>query len=358
MSFPGIAYTFLRASQSSHFRQDPAMLNYAETYIIYAKNMAKFYAKRHDERFAFLCGNAGIYAVAAAIANEQKNPDGIIDEILKFQEGFEPCKQSNNDHGNDEILVGRAGYLSGMYWLNSQLKPAPFSNAQILEICEEMVESGKQYSTRKRSPIPLMYQYHGTEYLGAAHGVCAILHMLLESPWFKNTETSRWNIDIKNSVDQFLSLQEKDGNFPVRLERPGDRHEKRLVHWCHGAPGAIYLLVKAYLVFKENRYLEACKKAADLVWERGLLYKGPGICHGVAGNGYVFLIMYRLTNDDKYLYRAYKFMEFLTDKDFCRLARTPDRPFSLYEGTAGTICYLLDLLEPEKAAFPFMDVFS
>lgn len=130
-----------------------------------------------------------------------------------------------------------------------------------------------------------------------------------------------------------------------------------MVHWCHGAPGVVYVFAKAYLVFKEQKYLDACHKCAELVWKKGLLLKGPGICHGVAGNGYVFLIMYRLTGDKMYLYRAVKFFEFLTSEQFLRHARKPDNEFSLYEGVSGTVCYLLDLLEPEKAAFPFMDVF-
>jgi hypothetical protein len=51
------------------------------------------------------------------------------------------------------------------------------------------------------------------------------------------------------------------------------------------------------------------------IWEKGLLKKGPGICHGVAGGGYAHLLLYRLTNDKKYLYRAKKFAQFLhTDK--------------------------------------------
>ena len=37
------------------------------------------------------------------------------------------------------------------------------------------------------------------------------------------------------------------------------------------------------------------RRAGDLCWARGLLKKGPGICHGVAGTGYVFLLLYRLT---------------------------------------------------------------
>lgn len=68
--------------------------------------------------------------------------------------------------------------------------------------------------------------------------------------------------------------------------------------------------------------------------------------------------MYRLTKEPKFIYRAKKFMRFLTEQEFVDDARTPDRPFSLYEGIAGTVCFLIDLLDPENAAFPFMDVFS
>lgn len=155
------------------------------------------------------------------------------------------------------------------------------------------------------------------------------------------------------------ALQESDGNFPIALGSEKQRNtEKRLVHWCHGAAGAIYLLTKSYLLFNEQRYLMACEKAADLIWNRGLLRKGAGICHGVAGNGYAFLILHRLTDDAKYLHRANAFMQFLTHSEFVARAKTPDRPYSLYEGLAGTVCFLLDFLCPKKAAYPFMDVFS
>lgn len=130
-----------------------------------------------------------------------------------------------------------------------------------------------------------------------------------------------------------------------------------LVHWCHGAPGAIYLLIKAYQLFKDEKYLIACHRASELVWRKGLLLKGPGICHGVAGNGYVSLIMFRLTKNPKYLYRAMRFGHFLTRPEFLRYTGRPDRPFSLYEGLAGTVCFLVDLIHPETAAFPFMNIF-
>ncbi|KAL1396665.1 hypothetical protein pipiens_010368 [Culex pipiens pipiens] len=185
-----------------------------------------------------------------------------------------------------------------------------------------------------------MYEYHESDYLGAAHGLCSILHMLLESPWFgEGSGASETKLaDIRGSVEAFLRNSGRGWQVPYAT--------------------AIYLLAKAYLVFKEEKYLAGCRKCADSIWRHGLLYKGPGICHGVAGNGYAFLLMYRLTGEKRYLYRAGKFAEFLSAECFLANARTPDRPFSLYEGLAGTVCFLADLLEPSQASFPFMDVFG
>lgn len=59
-------------------------------------------------------------------------------------------------------------------------------------------------------------------------------------------------------------------------------------------------------VFKEEKYLKEAADCAEVIWQRGLLRKGYGVCHGTAGNGYAFLSLYKLTQDRKYLYRACK----------------------------------------------------
>lgn len=155
----------------------------------------------------------------------------------------------------------------------------------------------------------------------------------------------------------FSALQERDGNFPIALGSEKKRNtEKRLIHWCHGASGAIYFLLRAYQIFNDKKYLDACKKSADLIWEKGLLRKGPGICHGITGNGYAFLMLFKITQDQRYLYRAIKFAEFLRKSRFIREANIPDRPYSLYEGTAGAVCFLIDLIHIDEASFPFMKI--
>lgn len=238
----GIAYMFLKLHQSQHDFKELKPLENAQLYINDAKAKALNYSRSgsRDERCSFLCGNAGIYCVAAVVSFHSNNLDEMNKDLQAFESGHEVCKPINySRYGGDEILgkfvgfdsvekvqkkilfrlVGRAGYLSGMYWLNKQLKPEPFQDNRITELCQAMIDSGRQYSADKRSPFPLMYHYHGTEYLGAAHGLCSILHMMLESPWFKAdadslnfSKISKTKLaDIKNSIDGFVGemLQNK-----------------------------------------------------------------------------------------------------------------------------------------------------
>ena len=88
---------------------------------------------------------------------------------------------------------------------------------------------------------------------------------------------------IHQAVDYVLACECSNGNYPP-VPREVCHQEDELVHWCHGAPGVVYLLAKAYLTWKDEKYLQAMRRCGDLIWHKGLLRKGPGICHGVAGN--------------------------------------------------------------------------
>ena len=90
------------------------------------------------------------------------------------------------------------------------------------------------------------------------------------------------------------------------------------------------LIFRAYQVWRDSSYMSALIKAANCVWRKGLLRRGPGLCHGVSGSGYVFLLLHRMTGDVSWLHRAVKFAEFLFSDQF-RTARDPDNPVSLFE---------------------------
>ena len=258
--------------------------------------------------------------------------------------------------------MGRAGYVCGALWLREVFGREVVPLRDLVSICSAMVAKGAHYARRNRSPSPLMYEYYGTEYLGAAHGLSSILQVMLSVPAFMASQSEESAKLVKDSVDYMLGLQGPSGNIPCAMDEVPSHSgrsrvpEHELVHWCHGAPGTIYLFARAFTVFREEKYLQAALQSGNAIWERGLLKKGPGICHGVAGNAYAFLLLYRLTKDPTHVFRAKKFAEFMQSEEFRKGSRTPDCPYSLYEGIAGTACFLIDLLDPDKASFPFFEV--
>lgn len=40
--------------------------------------------------------------------------------------------------------------------------------------------------------------------------------------------------------------------------------------------GTVYLLARAYMVFEDRKYMEACIRCGEVSWHKGLLKKGPG----------------------------------------------------------------------------------
>ena len=88
--------------------------------------------------------------------------------------------------------------------------------------------------------------------------------------------------------------------------------------------------------------MEAAKRCSDVIWKRGLLKKGYGLCHGVCGNAYAFLAMYKETGDARYLQKAKRFCNFACDYGSSGCP-TPDRPYSLFEGMSGTVYFLDDM---------------
>lgn len=53
---------------------------------------------------------------------------------------------------------------------------------------------------------------------------------------------------VKPSVDHVCRLKFPSGNYPPCM---GDDRDL-LVHWCHGSPGVVYMLLQAYKVKSES----------------------------------------------------------------------------------------------------------
>ncbi|ESO05814.1 hypothetical protein HELRODRAFT_184893 [Helobdella robusta] len=297
---------------------------------------------------SFIAGDAGPYCVGAIIFKADKKQDESEKCLKKFMDLFEKIDEDYDEP--DEILYGKSGVLYALLFLRKHFGHERILDSMIMKLTKLILRSGQSRGQADGGEPPLMYQWHNKRYLGAAHGISGIIYMLLcvkDDPYI----VKHMNDLIKPTIDYLITLKYPTGNFPSSLESSEDK----LVQWCHGAPGWIYMLLSAHQIFDEPVYLRTAKECGKTTWERGLLKKGYGLCHGTAGNAYCFLALYNATENPKYLYRAIKFGEWCLDYGK-HGARTPDRPFSLYEGMAGTIYFLADLLKPKEAKFPGFQV--
>lgn len=98
----------------------------------------------------------------------------------------------------------------------------------------------------------------------------------------------------------------------------------------------------------------ALYRGGMLVYERGLLRKGVGLCHGIAGSVYALLAVAEALDDHAktehgewflraahLAQRACKYEEMTVRGEM----DVPDRPYSLYEGVAGMCCAWADVVD-------------
>jgi Lanthionine synthetase C-like protein len=114
------------------------------------------------------------------------------------------------------------------------------------------------------------------------------------------------------------------------------------VQWCHGAPGIVTSL--AELTPDDPEHDRLLRAGGELTWRAGPVTKGPGLCHGTAGNGYAFLALLERTGDERWLERARAFaMHAAAQVARAREAHGRSR-FTLWTGDPGTALYLADCL--------------
>ena len=98
------------------------------------------------------------------------------------------------------------------------------------------------------------------------------------------------------------------------------------------------------------------KQGGELAWTAGPLAKGPGLCHGTAGNGYAFLKLYKTTGNEKWLDRARRFAMHAIGQSERAANEHGRNRHSLWTGDLGLAVFLRDCING-IARFPTLDVF-
>ncbi len=131
--------------------------------------------------------------------------------------------------------------------------------------------------------------------VGAGHGFAGNVLALTAGEWLGADVQARLE---QRAIQTLLDLAERDADLAQwwpTAERPQSMSQIR-TQWCHGAPGMITSF--AHVAPHDASLTDLLAAGGELVWRAGPLLKGPGICHGTAGNGYAFLKLYQRTADE------------------------------------------------------------
>ena len=171
---------------------------------------------------------------------------------------------------------------------------------------------------------------HTARYLGPAHGFAGNVHVLRGH--VDEAELRRW---IEPVLRTYAVWSGETVNWPPVVGSGTDR-----IQWCHGAPGIVATLAE---LMPEDLLLAG----AETTWRAGPLEKGPGLCHGTAGNGYALLKTFAVTGDELWLERARSFAA-------AAFEQVQNR-YSLMTGDIGAALFAQACLDVDPR-FPILDV--
>lgn len=176
--------------------------------------------------------------------------------------------------------------------------------------------------------------------LGAGHGFAGNAYALLRGAPLLPAERRETLFERCIETLRATAMFEGDrANWPPGVGPPRPGRTKVLVQWCHGAPGIVTGLAD-FPAGRSSEMDEMLLKAGNAVWNAGPLAKGPGVCHGTAGNGYAFLKLHERTGDLAWLERARSFaMHAIAQGEQARSQYGRGR-YSLWTGDPGVAVYL------------------
>ena len=279
---------------------------------------------------ALLTGETGILLVAWRL-----DPSAELERELLAH------VQENVDNNADELMWGTPGTL-----LAARAMQEWTGGDMWREVCAETAEA---LWRRRDSDGLWTQQLYGetSRGLGPVHGVVGnvlALRDALDTGRRDLLERETGGVLVREAV-----VEDGLANWPMTAggDLATEDGEIRL-QWCAGAPG---------IVTSAASYLdeELLKAGAELTWRAGppTMEKGPGICHGTAGNGYAFLKAFARTGDERWLERARRFAMHALEQ----VKRRGHRRYSLWTGDAGVALCAADCLDV-RTAYPVLETWD
>jgi hypothetical protein len=210
-------------------------------------------------------------------------------------------------------------------------------------------ESAEALMARRGEDFLWTQQVFGQTFrdLGPVHGLVGNVHALLQRPGERNAALERETGGVLASE---AVVEDGLANWPAWAGGELEARDKQVrVQWCHGAPG----IVATAAPYLDDELLLA---GAELIWRAGAhgAEKGPGICHGTAGNGYALLQTFARTGDERWLERARRFaLHALGQVERGRGENGRGR-YSLFTGDLGVALFASSCLDADPR-YPILD---
>jgi hypothetical protein len=286
---------------------------------------------------SLLNGETGILAVLLRL----EWADDVADRLHELV-------RANVDNAADEVMWGAPGTMLAAHAMRDRTGEERWADA--------WRESAEALLRRRDGAGLWTHRLHGetSRGLGPPHGAVGNVLSLLEGGDLLSAQERRALEDETATLLRRTAVVE-DGlaNWPIAEGRDlaGSDGQIRL-QWDYGAAGVV---ASAAPYLDEDLLLAA----AELIWRAGPhgAEKGPGICHGTAGNGYAFLATFERTGDERWLEQARRFAVHALEQVTRGRAEHGRGRYSLWTGDLGVAVYASDCLEA-RTRYPILETWD
>jgi lantibiotic modifying enzyme len=270
-------------------------------------------------------GESGVRLVALRVTGDERHAARLLELV-----------RANATHRSNELMWGAPGTMIAARAAHALTGDDAFLDAwgESARILLERQEADGLWTQWLRD--------HEVRSLGPAHGFSGNVRALLQGG------DPDGGIGNRAAASAAATAIRQDGlaNWPPAADGQLVRNDQIRVQWCHGAPGIACALWDVLP-------LDLLAAAGELTWRAGPLRKGPGLCHGTAGNGYAFLKVHDRTGDPIWLERARAFAMHAVEQAERARAATGVRP-SLWMGDVGVALFVRSCLDIDHR-YPTVD---
>jgi hypothetical protein len=292
------------------------------------------------DRASFLVGDTGLLLLSSAFDAKAAKADELAALIA-----------GNVDHPARELMWGAPGTLLAALFLFERTGEPRW--AELYRRTERVLWSQLAWSDEHRCAYWTQDLYgRQSTYLDAVHGFAGTaLPLIRGRALLEPADWEAWRACIVRTVASTAVREGTQANWPAVLDVPPAR-QKRLMQFCHGAPGFVICLAG----LPSDDLDDLLLAGGEATWAAGPLRKGANLCHGTGGNGYAFLKLFARTGDERWLDRARAFAMHGISQVAAHAAAYGQGRYSLWTGDPGFAVYLWDCVRGQ-GAFPTLDVF-